>query len=80
MKELKLDLKGFTARQYAALILRDELGYSYERAGNRLGLNRFAFRELYKRAVYKHETKTIYAIGHFTATSLILANYIIKQI
>jgi DNA-directed RNA polymerase specialized sigma24 family protein len=53
---LKLDLKGFTPRQYAALILRDELGYSYERAGNRLGLNR---------AIYKHETKTIYANSNF---------------
>jgi DNA-directed RNA polymerase specialized sigma24 family protein len=62
---LKLDLKGFTARQYAALILRDDLGYSYERAGRHLGINRFAFRELYKRAIYKHETKTIYANSNF---------------
>ena len=62
---LKLDLKGFTPRQYAALILRDELGYSYERAGRQLGLNRFAFRELYKRAIYKHKTKTIYANSNF---------------
>lgn len=62
---LKLDLKGFTPRQYAALILRDDLGYSYGRAGRHLGLNRFAFRELYKRAIYKHETKTIYANSNF---------------
>jgi len=62
---LKLDLKGFTARQYAALILRDDLGYSYGRAGRQLGLTRFAFRELYKRATYKHETKTIYANSNF---------------
>lgn len=64
-ENLKLDLKGFTARQYAALILRDDLGYSYERAGRHLGLNRFAFRELYKRAIYKHEIKTIYANSNF---------------
>lgn len=62
---LKLDLKGFTARQYAALILRDDLGYSYERAGRHLGLSRYAFRELYKRAIFKHETKTIYANSNF---------------
>ena len=46
MDELKLDLDGFTPRQYAALILRDDLGYSYERAGRHLGLSRYAFREL----------------------------------
>ena len=62
---LKLDLKGYTPRQYAALILKDDLGYSYERAGRHLGINRFAFRELYKRAIYKHETKTIYANSNF---------------
>lgn len=62
---LELDLKGFTPKQYAALILKDELGYSYERAGRQLGLTRFAFRELYKRAIYKHETKTIYANSNF---------------
>ena len=65
MDELKLDLDGFTPRQYAALILRDDLGYSYERAGRQMGLSRYAFRELYKRATYKHETKTIYVKSNF---------------
>lgn len=65
MDKLKLDLDGFTPRQYAALILRDDLGYSYERAGRQMGLSRYAFRELYKRATYKHETKTIYANSNF---------------
>lgn len=62
---LKLDLKGFTAKQYAALILRDDLGYSYGRAGRQLGLHRYAFRELYKRAVFKTENKIIYADPNF---------------
>ena len=65
MEELKLDLKGFTARQYAALILREDLGYSYGRAGRQLGLHRYAFRELYKRAVFKEEKKIIYANSDF---------------
>lgn len=65
MDELKLDLDGFTPRQYAALILRDDLGYSYERAGRHLDLTRYAFRELYKRAIFKHETKIIYANSNF---------------
>ena len=65
MDELKLDLKGFTARQYAALILREDLGYSYGRAGRQLGLHRYAFRELYKRAVLKEEKKIIYANSDF---------------
>ena len=63
--ELKLDLKGFTAKQYAALILREDLGYSYGRAGRQLGLHRYAFRELYKRAVLKEEKKIIYANSDF---------------
>lgn len=63
--ELKLDLKGFTAKQYAALILRDDLGYSYGRAGRQLGLTGYAFRELYKRAVFKAENKIIYANSNF---------------
>lgn len=62
---LKLDLKGFTAKQYAALILREDLGYSYGRAGRQLGLHRYAFRELYKRAVLKEEKKIIYANSDF---------------
>lgn len=62
---LKLDLKGFTAKQYAALILREDLGYSYGRAGRQLGLHRYAFRELYKRAVFKEEKKIIYANSDF---------------
>ena len=65
MEELKLDLKGFTAKQYAALILREDLGYSYGRAGRQLGLDRYAFRELYKRAVLKEEKKIIYANSDF---------------
>jgi DNA-directed RNA polymerase specialized sigma24 family protein len=50
---LKLDLKGFTAKQYAALILKEELGYSYGRAGLKMGINYKAFARLYNRAKVK---------------------------
>ena len=49
----KLDLKGFTPRQYAALILRDELKYSYGKAGLKMGINYRAFARLYGRAKQK---------------------------
>jgi DNA-directed RNA polymerase specialized sigma24 family protein len=57
MDELKLDLKGFTPKQYAALILRDELKLSYGRAGIKLGMNHYAFGSLYKRAKAKEKLK-----------------------
>ena len=50
---LKLDLKGFTAKQYSALILKEELGYSYGRAGLKMGINYRAFARLYNRAKVK---------------------------
>jgi DNA-directed RNA polymerase specialized sigma24 family protein len=50
---LKLDLKGFTAKQYAALILKEELGYSYGKAGLKMGINYRAFARLYNRAKVK---------------------------
>jgi predicted DNA-binding protein (UPF0251 family) len=50
---LKLDLKGFTAKQYAALILKEELEYSYGRAGLKMGINYRAFARLYNRAKVK---------------------------
>lgn len=48
-----LDLGGLTPRQYAILILRDELKYTWQRCGNRMGITRDAARELYKRAQMK---------------------------
>lgn len=51
--EIKLDLKGMTANQYAMLILREDLKYSWQKCGNRLGITRDAARELYKRARMK---------------------------
>lgn len=53
---LELDLQGYTARQYAALILRDELRLTYGRAGIRLGVSRDAFNTLYRRAKIKEKT------------------------
>lgn len=54
MEDLKLEL-GMTPRQYAVLILRDDLKYSWQRCGNRLDITRDAARELYKRAKLKCE-------------------------
>lgn len=51
--DLNLDLGGLSARQYASLILKEDLGYSYARAGRRLGLNGTAFCSLYKRTKQK---------------------------
>lgn len=51
--ELKLDLKGMNANQYAMLILRDELKYSWQKCGNKMGITRDAAREVYKRAQMK---------------------------
>jgi hypothetical protein len=53
MSELKLDLQDCTARQYAMLILREDLKYSWQRCGNNMGITRDAARELYKRAKLK---------------------------
>ncbi len=50
---MKLDLKGFTARQYAMLIMKEDLGYSYERAEIKLGKTRYAAARLYERAKNK---------------------------
>tara|TARA_R110000868_G_C10620862_1_gene742272 strand:+ start:94 stop:318 length:225 start_codon:yes stop_codon:yes gene_type:complete len=58
--ELKLDLQGYTPRQYAALILKDDFGYSHERAGLRLDISRYAFATLYKRAKTKPDTRYAY--------------------
>ena len=57
MDELKLDLKGFTPKQYAALILRDELKLSGSKAGIKLGMSHYAFSSLYKRAKAKEKLK-----------------------
>jgi DNA-directed RNA polymerase specialized sigma24 family protein len=53
MNELDIDLQGLTSRQYAVLILRDELDYSWAKCGIKLNINRYAARELYKRAKLK---------------------------
>jgi DNA-directed RNA polymerase specialized sigma24 family protein len=53
MSELELDLQDCTARQYAILILREDLMYSWQRCGNIMGVTRDAARELYKRARLK---------------------------
>jgi DNA-directed RNA polymerase specialized sigma24 family protein len=58
--ELKLDLQGYTPRQYAALILKDDFGYSHEKAGIQLGISRYAFAILYKRAKTKPDTRYAY--------------------
>lgn len=61
MKEtpLKLDLKGFTARQYAALIIKDELGLTHGQGGIKMGTNRDTFARLYRRAKLKENAKSM---------------------
>lgn len=54
---LKLDLKGFTPKQYAALILKDELKLNGSRSGIKLGINHYAFKALYDRAKAKEKLK-----------------------
>jgi len=53
MTELKLNLQGCTPRQYTALILRDDLGYTHGKGGVRMGIERSAFASLYQRARIK---------------------------
>jgi len=50
---MTIDLQGFTPRQYAMLIMKDELKHSYERAGRKLGISRYAAASMYKRAKLK---------------------------
>ena len=50
---LKLDLGGLTPKQYAALIMREDLKYTYGKMGIRLDCSRYAAVELYKRATHK---------------------------
>jgi DNA-directed RNA polymerase specialized sigma24 family protein len=52
-RAIRVDLQGFTPRQYAVLILRDELDYSWAKCGIKLNITRYAARELYKRAKLK---------------------------
>ena len=54
---VSLDIGGCTAMQYASLILIEDMGYSYQRSGNRLGMSRYAAFQLYKRAKLKLNEK-----------------------
>jgi DNA-directed RNA polymerase specialized sigma24 family protein len=51
---LKLNLNGFTPKQYAVLIMKEDLGYSYGKIAIRLECSRYAAVELHRRA--KHKT------------------------
>ena len=59
MDQLKLDLKGFTPRQYAALIIKEELGLTHGQGGIKMGTNRDAFSTLYRRAKMKRDGKSM---------------------
>ena len=59
MSTLKLDLKGFTAKQYAALIIKDELGLTHGQGGIKMGTGRYAFSALYRRAKRKSNAKSM---------------------
>jgi DNA-binding CsgD family transcriptional regulator len=54
---VRLDLIGCTARQYAMLIMREDLHYSYQKCGIKLGISRYAAFQLYKRAKIKSNGK-----------------------
>ena len=55
MSELKINLHGYTARQYAALIIREDLGYTHGKGGIRMGIDRSTFASLYQRARIKSD-------------------------
>lgn len=59
MSTLKLDLKGFTAKQYAALIIKDELGLTHGQGGIKMGTARYTFAALYRRAKCKSNGKSM---------------------
>ena len=59
MKELKLNLNGFTAKQYAALIIKEELEFSHGQGGIKMGTNRETFARLYRRAKLKENAKSM---------------------
>jgi hypothetical protein len=55
----KLDLKGFTAKQYAALIIKEELKLTHGQGGIKMGTNRETFARLYRRAKLKENAKSM---------------------
>ena len=59
MKELKIDLNGFTAKQYAALIIKEELEFSHGQGGIKMGTNRETFARLYRIAKLKENAKSM---------------------
>lgn len=59
MSTLKIDLKGFTPKQYAALMIKDELGLSHGQGGIKMGVSRHAFATLYRRAKCKSNAKSM---------------------
>lgn len=48
--QLKVNLQGFTPKQYSMLILRDELKYTFTKCGKKLGISRNAASNIYRRA------------------------------
>jgi DNA-directed RNA polymerase specialized sigma24 family protein len=45
---MKLDLKHYTARQYAAILLRDDFGYSNQTIADILGMTESGVRYIFK--------------------------------
>lgn len=70
MTELRLDLHGCTARQYAVLIFREDLNYSWQKCGIKLGISRYAAREMYKRAKIKVFNSIVYEINQGQSNQL----------
>ena len=70
MTELQLDLRDCSPKQYAILILRDDLKYTWQKCGIKLGISRYAAREMYKRARLKLFNSRVYEINQGQSNQL----------
>jgi hypothetical protein len=70
MTELRLELHNCSAKQYAVLILRDDLKYTWQKCGIKLSMSRYAAREMYKRAKLKLFNSITYEINQGQSNQL----------
>ena len=70
MTDLHLELHNCSPKQYAILILRDDLKYTWQKCGIKLGISRYAAREMYKRARLKLFNSLVYEINQGQSNQL----------
>ena len=70
MTDLHLELHNCSPKQYAILILRDDLKYTWQKCGIKLGISRYAAREMYKRARLKLFNSIVYEINQGQSNQL----------